>query len=196
MSGGKLERPDWRGRTVACIASGPSLTVEDCKSVRAAGVPTVVTNTTFRLCPWANFLFAHDKDWWQTYRDEVAKTFPGRLVSAWPAAPKVGVETIHGLRWFHHFHNSGACAISLAIAGRATRVVLLGYDASRGAAGESHHHGDHPQGMSNCLSMKLWPHQFESVARIARAEGVQVMNASRRTALKCFERVELSEALR
>ncbi len=52
--------PDWRGRTVACFASGPSLTIEDCVSARDAGCPTIVSNTTYRLTPWADALYAHD----------------------------------------------------------------------------------------------------------------------------------------
>ena len=73
-----MKLPDWRGRTVVCIASGPSLTAEDCELVRESGCPVIVTNTTFRLCPWADMLYAFDRPWWNHYK-LIGCYFTGRL---------------------------------------------------------------------------------------------------------------------
>lgn len=191
-----VERPSWGGRTVVCIASGPSLTPQDCEAVRAAGHPSVVTNTTFRMAPWADVLFGFDAAWWRQHLEEVRGVFHGRLMTPSQVAGRLGVESLYGAPWFQHAGNSGASAIALALAGGAARVVLLGYDCARGPANESHWHGDHPDGLANCASMAHWPAQFEPVARRARKAGAVVLNASRRTALTCFERVDLQEALR
>jgi len=188
-------RPDWLGRTVACIASGPSLTQEDCEAVRSAGLPTIVTNTSFRIAPWADILFGFDARWWREHLPEVRQVFRGRLITGTDVGPRLGIETTHAAPWFTRFGNSGACAISLAISARAARILLLGFDCRRGPLGEAHWHGDHPKGMSNCHSMQNWHYQFEQVAKRAAEKQVKVINCSRRTALKCFARGELQQAL-
>lgn len=184
--------PDWTGRTVVCIASGPSLTEEDCELVRASGHPAIVTNTTFRMCLWADVLFAFDPKWWRIYLGEVKQTFPGRLMTTAHSVP--GVETLCGASWFRQFTTSGACAVSLAICGGASKVVLLGYDCQR-TGGRTHWHGDHPQALSNAKTIDRWPAAFKAVAAEARARAVPAVNASRETALTCFDRVELASAL-
>jgi hypothetical protein len=203
------QRPDWKGRTVVCIASGPSLTQEDCDAVHAAGMPTIVTNTTFRRAPWADMLFGFDSKWWRSpvekgfdgrpwssHRDEVYGIgFKGRLVSASQIASNLGIESTFCVPWFRQYANSGACAISMALAGGALRIVLLGFDCQNGPNGEKHWHGDHAKGLSNCLSMPRWGQLFKRVAEDARTQGVPVINATRSTALRWFPRMDLIEAL-
>lgn len=189
----------WQGQTVVCIASGPSLTQEDCELVRASGLTTVVTNTTFQLCPWAHVLFAFDCKWWKHYAGEVKagrwQAFRGARIGWSPGVASYGVPSLHHeSEWFTHFHNSGACAASLAVAAGASRVVLLGYDCQR-TGGKTHWHGDHPKALGNARSMNNWPTQFKSLARYASAKGVPIENASRATALTFFPRVELARAL-
>ncbi len=190
-----VERPKWDGRTVVCIASGPSLTAEDCELVRSSGHPVVVTNTTFRLCPWADALYAHDARWWKRYHEEVKQGFRGRRFGSSMLCENYSANPSVGLLWFRQFSNSGVCAISLALGGEAARVVLLGYDASLGPNGETHHHGDHPPELSNAESMGKWARQFELVAKDARARDVEVVNVSRRSALTSFPRATLEDVL-
>jgi hypothetical protein len=189
------QRPDWKGRTVVCLASGPSLTQEDCDAVRVAGLTTIVTNTTFRRAPWADMLFGFDSRWWREHIAEVRQVFKGRLVSASQIAPNLGVESTFCVPWFRQYANSGACAISMAVAGGASKVVLLGFDCQNGPNGEKHWHGDHPPGLSNCLSMPRWGQVFKRVAQDVEAQGVPVINATRSTALRCFERQPLEQAI-
>jgi hypothetical protein len=188
-------KPDFAGKTVVCIASGPSLTEYDCNLVRFSGFFTIVTNTTFRLCPWADILFAFDAKWWKLYHDEVVSQFSGRKLTYAQSVTYEyrDVETLNNQKWFNNFGNSGACAIGLAIAGKAQRIILLGYDCQ--VNGKSHWHGDHPQGFSNMASMKRWPAQFKSVAIDAEHAGVEIINASRDTALKCFKRSKLEQVI-
>lgn len=188
----------WIGRTVVCIASGPSLIEEDAETVRASGHPTIVTNTTFRMCPWADALVAFDCRWWQVHSREVRETFTGRTLTFCPkgAAARWGVETtLHREDWIDSFGNSGTAAISLAIATGASRVVMLGYDCQK-TGGRTHWHGDHPRTLGNAISMPGWPKLFRKLAAWAEARRVPVMNASRETALTCFPRVTLEDALR
>ena len=191
----KARRPDWRGRTVVCLASGPSLTPEDVDLVKASGHPVIVTNATFRLAPWADVLFGFDFKFWREYHDEALREFRGQCVSHSALAVRYGVATTNGSEWFRGFGNSGVCAIAYAVGGRAARVVLMGFDCAFGADGKKHWHGNHDHGLSNCLSIARWPQQFDRVATMARRERVHVVNASRRTALKCFERKPLEDVL-
>lgn len=190
-----VERPDWSGRTVVCIASGPSLTAEDCAAVRAAGHPAIVTNTTFRMAPWADVLFGFDSAWWRRHNVEVQRVFSGRRLTVSQIGARFGAESLYGAPWFQQAGNSGASAIVLALAGGAGKVVLLGFDCGRGPQNEWHWHGDHPTGMSNCATMARWPQQFALVAKRAKKQGAEVVNASRRTSLDCFPRADLQEAL-
>ena len=188
------QRPAWDGRTVVCIASGPSLTADDCALVREAGYRTVVTNTTFRIAPWADALFAFDARWWKVYHKEVHASFAGLKLSASQIAQNYGAQITFGASWFRGFRNSGACAVSLAICAGARRIVMLGFDAMADA-GRKHWHGDHPEGLENATSMPMWPQQFDSLARFASERGVVAVNASRRTRLTCFPTLALEDAL-
>jgi hypothetical protein len=186
--------PNWRGRTAVCIASGPSLTVEDCEFVRGAGLPTIVTNTTFRIAPWADVLFGFDYKWWRVHLAEVRATFSGRLFCQSNRWPSRYLEWPGMARGYRSFGNSGANAVSLAVVLGASRVVLLGYDCQL-TGGRSHHHGDHPEPFANCDKLPQWPLQFERLGRWASARGIPVVNASRESALTCFDRVPLELAL-
>ena len=87
----------------------------------------------------------------------------------------------------------GKGAIYQALGG-AARIVLLGYDAEF-TDGRKHWHDDHPPELENATSVADWPRLFGILARRAQRSGVQIVNASRATALECFPRVELEAAL-
>ena len=40
----------WRGQTVVCLASGPSLTADDVEAVRLSGHPAIVVNCIVSRC--------------------------------------------------------------------------------------------------------------------------------------------------
>lgn len=184
----------WKGRTVVCIGSGPSLTEEDCERARRAGLPTIVTNTTFRRCPWADVLFGFDGSWWRVHRNEVEADFKGERITCSAIGKAMGAESLLYQDWYQSFSNSGASAISLAIAAGAARVVLIGFDCQK-TGGAVHWHGDHPKELSNARSIANWPIHFRGVARLATHRGVDVINCSRATALTCFPRAALETVL-
>lgn len=181
-----------QGQTVYVMASGPSLTPEDVMLVRRTGCKVFVTNTTFKMAPWATALVANDRKWWRHYRAEVDRVFTGLLFSGQPVAPDIcnlkhaGVNT---------YRNSGAAAISLAIHAGAKRVICLGLDCAPAPDGSKHWHGDHPAGLGNAGSLGLWQDRIAPVAAAASKAGVEVLNASRHTALTCFQRVKLEDYL-
>jgi hypothetical protein len=187
-------KPYLYGQTVVCIASGPSLTKEDCETVRKAGLYTIVTNNSFLLAPWANIVFGFDAAWWGIYHKQVKTQCNCIMASCSGTAKKFGVENALNNSWFHNFQNSGACAIGLAVSCGAKKVILIGYDCKK-TDGKTHWHGDHVEGLSNAQSIKSWVYKFNCVALFANQKGVDVINASRDTSLECFRREKLEDIL-
>jgi len=188
-------RGRWSGRTVVCIASGPSLTQEDCDLVHASGHPTIVVNLSFRRALWAHILFAMDAAWWAEYGKEVVASFPGERWGYVRVPAEYGVIATKGDLYPRGWGNSGSFAISLAVVARAAKIVLIGYDSQLGPHGEKHSHEDYPERMGNAHSIKRWPYQFELIGKYAAQHGARVVNCSRATALTCFERGELAAEL-
>lgn len=197
----------WDGFEVAILASGESLTEEQCEQVRgwrasASKRRVIAINTTFRRALWADLLYACDFRWWDTYHDEARENFTGEL---WtqdpPAAQKFadlhlirsekqrGLSTRPGI--INQGNNSGYQAINLAFLAGATRMFLLGYDCKGG-----HWHGDHPAGLNSRLPFKVWLQEFQYLARHLDIEKVEVLNCSPGTALTTFKKTTLEEALK
>jgi len=182
------------GKTVVCIASGPSLTPEDVERIRQAELTTLVTNTTFRLAPWAAVLFGFDSKWWRQYGAEAA-SFKGEKLTISPNGTKHGARLCPNPNVIMRYGNSGAAALAIALQGNPAKVILLGYDGQKAPNGQAHWHEDHPNGMSNCKSIATWKSHFELTAILARRKHTQVVNASRETAIRCFDRARLEDVL-
>lgn len=92
--------------------------------------------------------------------------------------------------------NSGYQAIGLAFLFGARFITLLGYDMAH-TGGRTHWHGDHPGKLNNAGGSRFphWRSEMAPLATELERQGVRVINASRRTALKCFPRRPLEEAL-
>lgn len=192
----------WPGSTIVCLASGPSLTPEDVAfcQVRAR---VIAIKDTVRLAPWADVLYGCGCDtgqWWQRIGSTL--NFPGLAYTLDKAAAKwatplrnagpVGLETDPtGLRTGS---NSGYQAINLAVHLGAARIVLLGYDMQVTAdRTKDHFYGTHPW-QPHIPVLAFLPH-FQGLVDPLRALGIEVVNATRQTALTCFPRAPLAEAL-
>lgn len=129
-----------------------------------------------------------DRDWWKTYKDEVNTAFFGERFSNNSHPGNYRTTRITA----HCFANSGAGAIVTAISGGAKRVILLGYDCQY-TDGKKHWHGDHPKHLGNANRIEQWSAKFAQLAKEYRH--IEILNASRQTALQCFKMVSLEEAL-
>lgn len=185
-----------------CLASGPSMCREDAEAVRGRGKVIAIGNTG-ELAPFADVLYSGDASWWRHYGHRYA-SFAGRRVALAMGGLPEGVEGLPyrnepglGLGVIHTGHNSGYQAINLAFLEGATTIVLLGYDMQH-TDGKRHWHDDHPAPLGNfCSGMpELCRQRFPPLASDLAARGVRVLNASRQTALACFERIPLPDALR
>lgn len=144
-------------------------------------------------------MYACDPHWWQHYYDEVAAEFKGQLWTQDPSAAKqyklnhCPGHSAQGLgRDMLHFGgNSGYQAINLAYLFGVRKIVLLGFDMQM-TNGKQHYFGQHPyhshgQGPGDFL-FRTWRTNFDYLARDLKSEGVEVINATRQTALTCFYR--------
>lgn len=75
-----------------------------------------------------------------------------------------------------------------------SRIVLLGFDMQR-TGGKKHNHGDHLGGLPNGANFQLWTGRFAALARDLKSRGVEVLNCTRATALRCFPLVPIEDAL-
>lgn len=129
-----------------------------------------------------------DRDWWKTYIDDVNLNFKGERFSNNNHPTKYNVTKIRS----DCYANSGAGAIMTAIEGGAKTVILLGYDCQY-TDGKAHWHGDHPAHLGNARQVDKWHKKFDQLS--VKYAKIDILNASRQTALTCFRRVELEQLL-
>lgn len=150
-------------------------------------------------------LYACDLTWWERYIAEVRATTKAELWTlSRSAGARYGVRVIGSARGdglstkpgvINTGGNSGFQVVGLAHQAEAARIILLGYDMGR-TGGKSHWHGDHPKGLGNGNNFKVWVRRFARMAPGLVAAGIEVVNASRVSALTCFPRMSLQDALR
>jgi hypothetical protein len=197
----------WSGATAVCIASGPSLTLEDVALVeewrraRSPGRVVIVCNCSYLIAPWADVLVAQDMGWWHVYGDHAVQHFDGEKLSGCEPPVRlaravrradVSVRSASSL--------TGGMAIALAAERGASRVVLLGYDCAVkyiNGVRQAHWHAAHPRPLGDAGSVERFAVRLEKLARdLARAKpGCKIVNASRETQCTAFARVALEEAL-
>lgn len=206
--------PEWRGETAAILASGPSLTREQCDAVRGKCRVIAVNNQGIdtecdgviqpALAPWADILFAADAKWWRHYHTRALK-FAGRKVCARATLPWSEVYSLtqsyeHAIYDPRPGHlvsggNSGYMAVHLAAQLGASRILLLGFDMKNGKGGRRHWFGNHPGKLNSRGSFATWQSAFDKFAGVLRAMKIDVWNCTPDSALKCFRRVPLEVAL-
>jgi len=205
----------WDGELAACIACGPSLDPQDIEAIEGRA-KTIVINDAYRIAGWADLLYACDAPWWDRFAQDHlwevdgkqwagALNFKGhRVTQDAGAAYRWGLIHVEGKKgegisldptYIHTGNNSGLQALNLAALLGARRIVLLGYDMGR-TGGRAHWFGDHPAGLQKRTPFDRCIPAFEEAAPMLAVAGVEVVNASRETALTCFPRQPIKEALR
>jgi hypothetical protein len=196
----------WAGATCVVIASGPSLNAFDCEAVRQwrAADPgarkVIVINSSYRLAPWADALYACDEAWWIENLAAAKKSFEGEfwtqstadvgeVMNRVVSEPRFGLGRIPGV--IHQGGNSGYQAINLAYQWGAHHIVLLGFDMAA-SAGRKHWHAPHAKHVTTEHDYAGWNERFWELQADLLEDGVSVVNASRSTALTQFPRVPLS----
>jgi hypothetical protein len=159
---------------------------------------------TYKLVPTADVIYGCDEHWWPYHIEQIRKTTRAELWTQCAVAQKrfalnrMAGESLPGLgrKMLHFGGNSGYQAINLAFLFGATRIILSGFDMKKEGA-QVHFFGSHPyhkknQGPNENL-MARWINNFWGLAEDLNQEGVEVLNATRSTALQCFSKVNLED---
>lgn len=194
---------NWAGETALILASGPSLREFIREGSIPPGVKTIAVNSTIFAAPAADVCFGVDFMWWKVHHHAVRRESQSRRwTSDRSAAERFGLDFVRGANeaGLHPTRvngngNSGAAAINLAYLFGARRILLLGFDMQPGPLDEKHWHPDHPKPCGQYQCFGDWIYRFDALARGCRDAGVEVINCTPGSALKCFPHLPLKDAL-
>lgn len=184
------------------IASGPSAGVVPFRKYEGRS-RVVAVNESWRLCPWADVLYAHDYDWWNI---SGGRAYEGlKIAGQKRAADEFGLRHVRVRSGDDRIlteypgevgsgGNSGFQAINLAVAFGVTRIALVGFDLS--LARGLHWHGSHARGLRNPTdaATALWRKRLDAAAPTLERLGVEVINTSPTSTLTAYRKAPL-EAL-
>jgi len=185
------------------LANGPSLAVEDVERCRGAGF-VIAVNDAYKLAHWADVLYACDGTWWDYHISRVRGFEDHMWTANLEAARKYGLRYMAinaEMVWSTHpgyiasGGNSGFQAMNLAHNWGYREIILLGFDYALSAAGEHHWFGKHPKEIRKSIPYANWQTRINQAAPLIKASGTRVINCSRTTAIECFERMTINEAL-
>lgn len=199
--------PDWSGETAIIVASGPSLKKQDVEICRGQA-KVIAIKKCVELAPWADVVYGCDGPWWRSVQGLMK--FSGLKLAHEPTVcgsewgiQRVAIPDPKSNRFLFDKvgtvgagGNSGFQAVNLAAQFGARCIIVLGFDMQ----GET---GGHWYGRNNWMQAnnpdqwcyRRWQKAFETSAPEMKARGVEVINASRDSALTCFRRMPIGEAL-
>lgn len=195
-------------KTAICIASGPSLTRDDVNAVRGHGRVYVVKECC-HLSPWADVLYAADTDWWQN--NAGCPYFEGeKWTVSHEAATQFCLNHINyrnDIPWSNEQGliasggNSGFQAINLAALDlirlypdEPKRIILLGYDMGYIKGQDKHWWDQELPRESRYSNYADWLKRMAAAVPYIPLD-IQILNASRQTAINCFPQVNLGDVL-
>ena len=203
-------------RTIVCIGTGPSLTVEQVQTARDKGFTLYACNNAIQLAPDAALLYSVNLAWWDHYYRDVAILPCQKWTTNIAAANKYDINWIAernapGLsedpNVIHHGHGSGYSLVSMAHRNGAERIILLGYDmkyapdydgkAHQIGSSPRHFFGEYPHSMQHWPSVRVQKgihvELLELYASIYAQGLVEVINCTPDSAIECFESADIGE---
>jgi len=145
-------------------------------------------------------MYACDEKWWEGYR-HLWEPFVGMRITriervakdhGLTFVPTAGVEGVSDVG-VATGRNSGFQAIGCAHLLGAARIIMLGFD-MQARDGANHWHADHRgHAMTNPTRrlFNMWIPYFDAMHAGLQERGVQLVNASRETAIRAVPRISL-----
>lgn len=204
----RVERK-WEGSVVALLGGGPSLTPEIVELALKKADRVLAINNGINICPKADALYFCDRKWFRWHEKSVSEfwAFGGKvfyldteenkdLKSKLPGSIALKQAGHLGLSLdanaIYTGHNSGYQALNLLVHLGATRAVLLGFDMKE-VDGRCHWHEEHPI-PSDGRNYVSFIDAFATGAPLFAAAGLEILNATPGSALKCFPQSTLEAA--
>ncbi len=197
---------------VVIVASGPSLSDEQCKLIDNAYLDdrcrVIAVNDSYkRLAPdCIDLVHAADGLWWRTYETTVNKyAIFANYSTADASVACTGLDFVpskvgqglapKGSPYIHRHHSSAHQAVEIAVQRGADHIILVGVDCKADAQGKKHWFGDHPPRFLSPQPFDLWIQDWNAIAKSAQERGIRIVNCSLDTAVECFERSTLEKEL-
>jgi hypothetical protein len=197
--------PSWTGDTRVIVASGPS--AKDVPIDQAKGrARFIVTNSSWKLAPWADILFACDQSWWKHYSgcpefsglklttdSKASAKFPEvRHVNCRKPDDRLVLKPLGTVGWGS---NSGFQALNLAVQFGCAKIILVGFDMRLDKG--LHWHGRHPDQLSNpsVRVIDRWRRSVDNAWGVIKPTGCRVINCSPISALKAYPKMTFEDAL-
>ncbi len=182
----------WEGESCYIIGGGDSVKNLKPDSIRDENI--IVVNNAYKIFPEAAFCIFMDKEWWDIHSDTV-KIFKGDLISvhhSFKDHPKIGFVnrgTTYGLSQdavlLRTGNNSGHIALNFACFLGVSTIYLVGFD-MKTVNGRHNYHDEHKRVMPDNIYSTMYIKAMESIGPDLRSMGVEVINVTPGSALKCF----------
>lgn len=166
----------------------------------------IVVNNSYQLAPWADLLYFADARWYKWHQDAL-KGFTPPIATL----DNTGIQQAHPRVYSLHRgaatglssesdtlntgSNGGYQAINIAVLAGAARIVLLGFD-MHGSAGKCHWHAGHPVRNDPRVYASLMIPKFATMLPDLKKAGVEVVNVTPGSALRCFPMDTLEHAIK
>ena len=158
----------------ALLAPGHSASVELAESLR--GQKLGVVGCAYQLAPWADFIAASDRAWWDKYPEAylINNRYSILMVKDVQPVRVRGFGTC----------NSGVLALDIARQQGATEIHLHGFDMHG-----THFFGEYQNGLTNADADKRKEHLRQYRQWAAMNKNIIVLNFTRGSAIDCFPKV-------
>jgi hypothetical protein len=208
--------PDWSGKAAAIVASGPSAKLANLSLLRGK-MPVLAIKESYELCNWADVVYGCDPAWWK-FRAGLPKfagtkvSWEGSNLSQYPDIRNIKLDAsqdrvfpIEKRQYRMVFDNpgviggggnSGFQAVNMAVQFGAKKLVLIGFD-MHDRSGVHFYGRNYWSGANNPdeTCFVRWRRHFDRAAADLEMQGVEVINATPNTALTCFRRGTIEQAI-
>ncbi len=210
--------PKLKGQTVAILASGPSQSQEQCDAAIGAGWTCIAINETWRIARRAAILYGCDWQWWRA-RAPSAEEWKGQRITGTVPMRKHGPAFHKDMQWQCELlnyipvmagysrirwdgptlgagSNSAFQAVNLAVRCGAKRIILTGVDCR---SPNAHWHEPHSHPMANVQrdsTIAAWIRAWKFAAVDFKERGIKCIDCSPKSALTCFQKMSIEEAVK
>ncbi len=193
--------PNWHDYICIIVASGPSANDIDLRRM-IGKARFVVVNNSWRLAPWADFLFAADYRWWEGSCGCIEfkgwkVTTDRRAAETWSLLRLVTLLADDRLQLEDGIvgwgGNSGFQALNMVVHFGCEKIILVGFDCTIKQG--LHWHSPYPGANNPNPSKTLrWKRSLDGASVILDNIGVKVINCSMISTLKKYKKMSLDDS--